>query len=111
MFIIYVLCTCIIVYMCLFYYILFDIYYHKRRKIRPTDPDNLDFDMDNDHMPADFLQRDIRVGASRHVIMATLTMLTLLARARTWFVDATFKLVSRPFYQLFSVHAFIQSGT
>ena len=29
---------------------------HKRRKIRPTDPDNLEFDIDNDHMPADFLQ-------------------------------------------------------
>ena len=40
-------------------------------------------------MPAAFLQRDVRVGASRHVIMATLTMLTLLVRARTWFVDAT----------------------
>ena len=35
---------------------------HKRRKIRPTDPDNLDFDLDNDDMPVGFLQRDVHVG-------------------------------------------------
>ena len=28
-----------------------------------------------------------------------------------WYVDATFKVVREPFYQLFSIHAFVRSGS
>ena len=34
--------------------------------------------------------------------------LKLLSKAKTWYVDATFKVVKQPFTQLFSVHAFVK---
>ncbi len=63
-----------------------------------------------DHVPEGFNQGDLRVDGSRHVILATVAILSLLGKACTWYVDATFKVVRKPFYQLFSVHGFITSG-
>ena len=83
----------------------------KRRKIRPQEPTDLNFVVDPEYVADDFLRHDVKVGTARHLIFATLAMLTLLGRARTWYVDATFKLVRVPFQQLFSVHAFVKSGT
>jgi hypothetical protein len=60
-------------------------------------------------MPFDFLQCDIIKHERRHLLFATREQLSLLSRAKTWYVDATFKVVKAPFKQLFSVHAFIQS--
>ena len=37
--------------------------------------------------------------------------LTLLSNAKTWYLDATFKVIRRPFTQLFSVHAFIKGDS
>ena len=34
----------------------------------------------------------------------------LLTRSKTWYVDGTFKVVKAPFTQLFTIHAFVQSG-
>jgi len=63
-----------------------------------------------DHIPEGFVKEDFRIDGSRHIVLTTASMMSLLGRACTWYVDATFKLVKRPFYQLFSVHAFIKSG-
>lgn len=57
-----------------------------------------------------FLRKDIVVGRSRHIIFATSNQLDLLARAKTWYIDGTFKVVSKPFYQLLSIHGFVKSG-
>lgn len=46
---------------------------------------------------------------ARHLVFATNEQITLLRTAKTWYVDATFKVVKRPFTQLFSVHAFVRS--
>ena len=37
-------------------------------------------------------------------------MIDILSCARNWFIDATFKVVKRPFTQLLSIHTFIKSG-
>jgi len=34
--------------------------------------------------------------------------LLLLSEAKTWYVDATFKVMKKPFTQLFSVHTFVK---
>lgn len=60
-------------------------------------------------IPEDFLVRDVKSGNFRHLIFATPDQLQLLSHARTWYMDATFKIVKRPFVQLFSIHAFLNS--
>ena len=78
-----------------------------RQKIRPTD---LDFDLSEEHIPEGFLQADIKVDGRRHLVFATKNMLTLLERAKTWYVDGTFKVVKAPFTQLSyspSTHLFV----
>lgn len=80
-----------------------------RQKTRPADPSDLNFDIENDHIPEHFLKGDVRVGDHRHLIFATAHMLSLLSRARRWYVDATFKVIRPPFHQLFSIHAFIKA--
>lgn len=57
-----------------------------------------------------FLRRDVIVGTSRHLIFATTKQLELLSNAKTWYIDGTFKVISKPFYQLLSVHGFVKSG-
>ena len=56
----------------------------------------------------DFLVADVHVDDQRHLVFATPAQLELLKNARRWFCDGTFKIVSRPFIQLWSVHAFIR---
>ncbi len=82
----------------------------KRCKIRPSEPTNIDFDVDESFIPADFLRADIRCGRSRHLIFATEQMLALLSKSRTWYMDGTFSLVKKPFMQLYSIHVFIKNG-
>jgi hypothetical protein len=81
-----------------------------RQKKQPAEPSSLDFEINKDHIPADFLQSDVKVDGWRHLVFATENMLSLLKRSKTWYVDGTFKVVKAPFTQLFTIHAFVRSG-
>ena len=81
-----------------------------RQKKRPQEPTSLDFDLSEDHIPEDFLKADVKVDGRRHLVFATENMVTLLTRAKTWYVDGTFKVVKAPFTQLFTIHSFVRSG-
>ena len=50
---------------------------HHQKK-RPAEPSDLDFQISEDHIPADFLQSDVTVHGRRHLIFATENMLHLL---------------------------------
>ncbi|XP_071956851.1 uncharacterized protein [Antedon mediterranea] len=83
-----------------------------RRKLsRPRHPSNLQFELQNQHIAPGFLRDDVVIDGGRHVLFATDAMMDILGRARVWYLDGTFKLIRDPFYQLFSIHSFIRTGT
>lgn len=79
-----------------------------RQKLRPKEPATLDFDIDIGFLGENFILDDIRVDDQRHIVMATQDQLQTLKEARRWFIDGTFKIVRKPFFQLMSIHAFIR---
>lgn len=81
-----------------------------QQKLRPDEPSDLNFELNEDHTPPDFLKADIHTDERRHIVFATENMLSLLTRSKTWYIDGTFKVVKTPFFQLLSIHSFIRSG-
>ena len=67
------------------------------------------FQLDLNFIPPNFLVKDTsRSDAKRHLVFATKEQLQLLAKAKRWYVDGTYKIVKKPFEMLYSVHAFIR---
>lgn len=81
-----------------------------RQKLRPEDPKDLNFELDEENIPEGFFQADVTIKQKRHLILAQEDQLTILAKAKSWYVDGTFKLVRHPFKQLLTVNAFVRSG-
>ena len=73
---------------------------------RPQDAVDLDFTMDESSIPKGFLRADIETRGKQHLIFAS-EELTLLNKAKPWYVDGTFKLCLPPFTQLFTIKAFV----
>lgn len=81
-----------------------------RQQLRPEDPRDLNFSVDEDAFPAGFYKGEVRVKEGSHLIFATDRQLMQLAASKSWYVDGTFKPVSRPFQQLLSINAFVRVG-
>ena len=74
-----------------------------RQNTRPHHPLDLEFQQKEDPLPDDFLLADIEVRGrqhQRHLLYATEQQLSLLARAKQWYLDGTFKIAREPFKQL-----------
>ena len=74
---------------------------------RPAEPRSLDFDVDFSSIPGRFFRGDVQVSGGRSLLFATDKQLALLEAARTWYGDGAFKLVGKPFKQLYVIHAFV----
>jgi len=61
-----------------------------RQKLRPEQPKDLYFE---ECLPPGFFQADVTVKQTRHLIFARQEQLNTLAKAKSWYVDRTFKLV------------------
>ena len=80
-----------------------------RQTQRPRDPEDLDFELQEEHIPDGFLRADIRKHGQRHRVFATDQQLEYLSKAKSWYIDGTFKLCRRPFQQLLTINAFVRS--
>ena len=80
-----------------------------REKYRPKHPRTLDFILDLDNVPENFIREDISANGQRYLILCSDKQLELLANAKVIYFDATFKSAKEPFKQLASIHSFIKS--
>ncbi|XP_077991062.1 uncharacterized protein LOC144445397 [Glandiceps talaboti] len=79
-----------------------------RQHLRPEESQDLNFDIDLSFIPLGFLQKDVTIEGARHLIFYTSQQTEVLSQSKSWYVDATFKIVHKPFYQMFLIHTFMK---
>ena len=87
-----------------------DVINYNRKKDRPEDIINLNFIMNMNHIPDNFLKKDIHNNRSRHIIFFHDSMKDIFSKSRVWFMDGTFKIVKKPFMQLYTISIMVTSG-
>ena len=75
--------------------------------MRPKDPRDLTFVLIQEAIPEGFLHGDITMKDRCHFILATNHQLENLAKAKSWYINGTFKVVRKSFqYPLNSFSCF-----
>ncbi|XP_078330619.1 uncharacterized protein LOC144624615 [Crassostrea virginica] len=84
-----------------------------RLNMRPKDPGDLKFELDQDFLESqmpEFQTLDVYTSGHRHLLVYTQQQLDLLSQARTWYMDGTIHVVNHPWTQLFTILSFNRSG-
>ena len=81
-----------------------------RRLGRPGHVEELSFTLNHDHIPEGFLRGDDRIDDKRHLIFMSEHQMQILKSAKTWYMDGTFRVIRKPFTQLYGILAFLISG-
>ena len=69
----------------------------------------LAFEVNEDHIPEEFLKGDVLKHGKRHQIFATEEQLQLLMKAKIWYIDQTLHCCPEKFEQLFTISTFVCS--
>lgn len=72
-----------------------------REKLRLKNPSNLMLKIKKDCLPDGFLLTNVKVGRRRHLIFGTEKQVEQMRKSKRWYFDGTFRLVDKPFVQLF----------
>lgn len=80
------------------------------QQLYPDEPNDVNFKLQQNHIPDDFFQANLESSNTCHILFTTREQLKYLSKAKTWYVDGTFKLICHPFSQLLTVNAFVRSG-
>ena len=80
-----------------------------RHQLRPEDPRDLNFSVDEDAFPSNFFRAEVRVREPGNLIFASDQQLKQLGASKSWYDDGTFALVKQPFQQLLTINAFVHS--
>ena len=81
-----------------------------RKALRPQEPTDYQTELQYEFLPEGFVRANIQEPERRPIIMANDTGIKTLLKVKCWYMDGTFKVVRKPFKQLFTVHGFIKTS-
>lgn len=80
-----------------------------RQKLRPVEPKTTVVNYDETFRPG-FKIATVNTDGQNAYVFSTRLQLEYLARCQTWYGDGTFKLVGKPFYQLWSLNGHVRKA-